>query len=402
MVKCRITYILILLVSFGFYLFYSDYLSFLALLFTLLLPVFLFILILLASRKLSASLKLDTLSAARSEKILVQITIRNGFFLPLSRVKVKLRVDNILNQTRKEFSLMIPVGAHDAETITWTMYSENCGQICLSMVKLTLYDYFGLFVFSKQSEQSKRVYILPQHQSISPKVDLSKQIQLDSDTYSSSKPGCDSSETFGVRDYSPGDSPRSIHWKLSAKLDHLIIRQFSLPINNSYYLLLEMVKPPEDQDFAQVLDNMIDCVFSLSRFLLINQMYHTIAWYNESLDSLEQMTISNEKDHPLFLKKLLSASCYQKDGMAFQKYLQLYSEKPSSHFFYLTPSGNTSPLRQSIAYLSNDRNTVLQFVSPSFAFTSPLTFHQKACFEKDSILSITGETMKPILDQLVI
>lgn len=401
MVKCRIAYILILLVSFGFYLFYSDYLSFLALLFSLLLPVLLFILVLLASRKLSANLRLESSTAAKRDQIPVLIAIRNGFFLPLSRVKVNLQIENILNQNRKEFSLMIPVSARDTETISWTMSSEYCGQIRITMEKLTIYDYFGLFTFSKQPQQSQSVYILPEYQPFVPKVDYSNQIQLDSDIYSTTKPGDDSSETFGFRDYIPGDSPRSIHWKLSAKLDHMIIRQFSLPINSSYYILLELTKSPDNQDYVEAVDSIVDCTFSLSRFLLMNQMYHTVAWYNESLDALDQMTVTNENDLLFLLKKLLSASCCQKQSAAFERYLHLYSQRRSSHFFYLTSGKDLSLQCQTVPHLSNERTTILQFI-PSSSPDASFSAQNKVPSENVSVLSVTGDTIKPILDQLVI
>lgn len=36
--------------------------------------------------------------------------------------------------------------------------------------------------------------------------------------------GNDPSEIFDIKDYTPGDDLRFVHWKLSGKADHLIMR----------------------------------------------------------------------------------------------------------------------------------------------------------------------------------
>lgn len=52
--------------------------------------------------------------------------------------------------------------------------------------------------------------------------------------------GNDPSETFDVRDYVPGDDVRSIHWKLSGKMDTLIVRQASDPAHYDTVLLPDL------------------------------------------------------------------------------------------------------------------------------------------------------------------
>lgn len=51
----------------------------------------------------------------------------------------------------------------------------------------------------------------------------------DSDTSSPDRRGSDLTEPFRLREYAPGDSLRQIHWKLSSKLDRLVIREPGMP-----------------------------------------------------------------------------------------------------------------------------------------------------------------------------
>ena len=54
------------------------------------------------------------------------------------------------------------------------------------------------------------------------------------------KKGNDPSEIFDVKDYTPGDDLRFVHWKLSGKADHLIIRQPSEPTHYHAVLLPDL------------------------------------------------------------------------------------------------------------------------------------------------------------------
>lgn len=70
---------------------------------------------------------------------------------------------------------------------------------------------------------------------------------LDAEEYSMSKAGFDPSETFAVREYRAGDHIHQIHWKLSEKLDGLIVRDYGLPVQNTILLLLETGYPEKSR-----------------------------------------------------------------------------------------------------------------------------------------------------------
>ena len=53
---------------------------------------------------------------------------------------------------------------------------------------------------------------------------------MESFRYSGARPGDDPGETFDIREYQEGDSIRQIHWKLTGKLDKMMIRQRSFPV----------------------------------------------------------------------------------------------------------------------------------------------------------------------------
>ena len=62
--------------------------------------------------------------------------------------------------------------------------------------------------------------------------------------------GSDPSEMFDIRDYTPGDDIRSIHWKLSSKTDNLILRQASDPAHYNTVLLPDFGRNQLEQEHA--------------------------------------------------------------------------------------------------------------------------------------------------------
>ena len=60
-----------------------------------------------------------------------------------------------------------------------------------------------------------------------------------SDNFNTEKPGDDPSEVFAIREYQPGDRPRSIHWKQSVKTENLLVKEMSLPKEDNIMLIFD-------------------------------------------------------------------------------------------------------------------------------------------------------------------
>jgi uncharacterized protein (DUF58 family) len=47
-------------------------------------------------------------------------------------------------------------------------------------------------------------------------------------------------EFFGVRQYQPGDDPRSVHWRVTARTGQLVVREFERPPDRRLWIILEL------------------------------------------------------------------------------------------------------------------------------------------------------------------
>jgi uncharacterized protein (DUF58 family) len=59
---------------------------------------------------------------------------------------------------------------------------------------------------------------------------------------------------FGLREWRPGDSKRWIHWRTTAKLGKLAVRQFEQAVDEDMILILDLWQPPQAgrEDFGRV------------------------------------------------------------------------------------------------------------------------------------------------------
>ena len=85
---------------------------------------------------------------------------------------------------------------------------------------------------------------------------------MESFRYSGARPGDDPGETFDVREYQEGDSIRQIHWKLTGKLDKMMIRQRSFPVDDTVLILAEPYLKEKAPAVAQTLGEVFAAVLN--------------------------------------------------------------------------------------------------------------------------------------------
>ena len=136
--------------------------------------------------------------------------------------------------------------------------TEHCGGFAVTVEKLRVCDYLGLFAVPVKGPGSRFLRVRPLGVPVSDPPDLSR-IQPRAWI---PKPGGGFGENHDLRLYRPGDSRNQIHWKLSAKTGKLIIREPLLPRQER--LLLTLTLRGSDQE----LDRKLGRLLWLGRFLL--------------------------------------------------------------------------------------------------------------------------------------
>lgn len=251
------------------------------------------------------------------------IQVINKGCLPYVRVKFTLYGENILTGEKVEFPVQVSVPSFGKIDIPVKIKDDFCGKIDFSSTDMKIYDAFLLVYRSKSLEVRGNMLVLPDWLSSDVAINSANNTDLEATDYSDSKAGFDMSEPFGYREYIQGDSPKSIHWKLTEKLDNLIVREGGNPISRLVLILLNTgVESQDDLPEYKVIDAMIEVNIALSRILLANGISHEMAWQDQKNNEFDMYEINNEDDLADIILKLLSLQIKVDENSCLEHYMK--------------------------------------------------------------------------------
>lgn len=229
-----------------------------------------------ARKSLSAEVILPV-TAEKKNGFSGKIIIENCSAFPVFNAVAILSVKNKLTGENEEIE--IPFFALPKSKSERNIYlsSEFCGYISAKISGIYLFDLFGFLPLKTAdfSSSKARLTVLPETFPIKIVFDKIPPVPEDSESYSPYKKGNDQSEIFQIREYSDGDSVRQIHWKLSEKLDKLVVKDASLPVAKNILLFW---KKAWENSAPKEIDSMAEVVSSLSEGLLSAGFEFVLGW----------------------------------------------------------------------------------------------------------------------------
>lgn len=162
--------------------------------------------------------------------------------------------------------------------------TEHCGVYTCRARHVWTRDLLGLFCLPVQSPAACTVIVEPKACAPQPTPDLSRFRTM------RFRPVPDGgfSEVHEIREYRPGDSLKSVHWKLSAKTGELVVREPQEPIWKSAMLTFAL---PEARDEADV---RLGELLWMSRSLLEAGAGHSVCWHDGTCVRMLPVTCEEE------------------------------------------------------------------------------------------------------------
>lgn len=222
------------------------------------------------------------------------VTGKSRLGLPLGKVWVKVETVNTLTgQTvRKRVSFFLPGSGQTADVPAPT---EHCGLLGSRIVSAWACDCLGLFRLPLFRGKEAQLWVMP----LSQAADLPPLPQEEHPGLRP-RPGGGPGEDYDPRAYRPGDPLNSIHWKLSAKRDDLVVRETLETVYPLPLLTLDCFGSPE------MLDRRLDVLSGTGKALLKQGRPHTIAWAEPVSGELRRFDIAGETDLARCLEAILS------------------------------------------------------------------------------------------------
>lgn len=238
----------------------------------------------------------------------VILKVKNKGFLPAGKVEVKVENRNVFREKADIQWLTIGDVSVGERKHAFEMMIEGAGCHDIFVTEMKIVSLFGLVCLTKKCKDFSSVLIMPKIHSTCVQVTESVRNFLgDADVYDEFRPGHDSGETFEIRNYREKDKLQSIHWKLSAKMDELMVKENSLPKACAIVLLLEF-HPWKKNIWKKTgvdASGYLDLAASLSYALMDQKCPHFVAWYSGQKDGIRRIRVDDEESFYLFLDAYL-------------------------------------------------------------------------------------------------
>jgi hypothetical protein len=172
----------------------------------------------------------------------------------------------------------------------------------------------------------------------------------------------DTSTISDIRDYTYGDTIRKIHWKITAKMNKLMVKSFQSTCETCATLFLDLHKNPYSFDINTMIeDKVIEAIVSVLHYSLSNWIPLNLVYFKDKIINLEAKSpLEFEEIYKLFSKITFTEKFEVKDmldvytqnsiqhtnviiftsNLDYALYNQLYKTKFSGHdvsLIYVSP-----------------------------------------------------------------
>lgn len=193
--------------------------------------------------------------------------------MPIRSVTIKLELTNrfTLERARKQFVFRCVAGG----TRHISLPTELCGMLSCRVLNYECCDALGLFKIRRSLGTVVNTAVIPR-----PAEDFNPDIFSALNARQRLKPkyGGGYSEEHDLREYQPGDTVNSIHWKLSSKTDTVIVREPLVRENDNIYLVLAAAGA-HDEGLEKLYRLSLElCNMELKHYIIADRAYEV---YNE-------------------------------------------------------------------------------------------------------------------------
>ncbi|MBP1549797.1 MAG: DUF58 domain-containing protein [Oscillospiraceae bacterium] len=273
----RIVYFFLLAFSVAFHILYKGDLSFVLLMFMIILPLITLAVLIYSVVMTDVSAGFEQLSAQRGKSAILKVTVRNKSVFPVICCVVEVVYKSLIPfdaNGKNKYRLDASIGARASETFVFNISAAHCGTAEIYIKRVLLRDYLRIFAIPVKVSAKGKCISLPVIYPVQASVESSPVSADDGTAFSPYKPGDDPSEIFALREYREGDSNNRIHWKLSSRTDDFIVKELSLPIGCNILIAVDFFGCRK----ASAADKVLDAAFSISYFLAEYGLAHSLAY----------------------------------------------------------------------------------------------------------------------------
>lgn len=337
MLKNRFIYLLLVIYGSLFIILYNEYQTLLLYLVICAMPIASGFILVLMKRKINIDFKaVSNFGDSRRPVHFVISLINHSRLFALTNAKMDVMLKNTFSGETKKDHILFSVNVNSTEKLELRWKGFYSGLILLTVSKISLYDYFGIFkvrLYRKKKKIFLEALKLPNYIPLL-KYDenIYEESRLENETYSLHMAGEDPNEIFDLHDYKEGDRLNRIHWKLSSKRSTYVVKDYSQPISSNASIVVDF-SSTQDLDTIEAL---FKALYNISYQLILSEESHEIIWFHKDFMKVVISDIQNREDlfncfHDLYLN-----GCSPVEKHLLSEYVGRYPNNQVSQLIYLS------------------------------------------------------------------
>ena len=286
----------------------------------------------LAKDKIHGSLKINEKNKR------VEVIVKNDSWIPWLTVEASVNAENLIKSSKDDATFVFEPGAKKEKGQSFEIRESHCGAVEIILSEIIISDIFGIVKKTVNAYEKVVTYVLPKMKEIHQDIEKLHSYNMESFKFSPNKKGGDTSEIFGINTYKPGDSIKSIHWKMSCKMDDIVIREAGLPIENNIMILVDKSDNNDQKFKGKLRSDFTEYAVSLSKDLVENKMNHCIGWFNKRKKEFQIFAVKEEGDIWNYMPELLASPYYEGGDSAAVKFMESNIDKKFSNILLVSNS----------------------------------------------------------------
>ena len=284
-----IVYIILYLTAVGFYRFLQSHYTLIILVTMSVAPVLSILSCLILRRYVSISLRTASDISRRNEISYLTVEVINPTFIPSMDVTIHINCENTFYKNKAGTGVSLPARVHRTSDVMLPMKLSMNGTIRYEADYIRVRDLMGFIDMGRKVDVSAELSVIPESTPES-MISMSEMNQGMTESEETKKKGHDFSDVSDVREYIPGDRLMSIHWKLSAKRDILMVKDRESMSDEQMVVLISLSGTHQD------VDNILCLGYNLVEGLVRENIYVKLLWWNETLFEFEERQIGCLED----------------------------------------------------------------------------------------------------------
>ena len=205
----------------------------------------------------------------------------NRSVFPASCLRIHLCFHYQGMEEKKSTVLYAASRGGETEKLTVTSRLPWCGTVNVTIQKIYYYDYLTMFRRKKKADCKSVIWVFPQERKLRLQLrDRGWNEFSGNEEETKLASGDDHDEIYQTRVYVPGDTPRYIHWKQSARTDELWVKEYQQEQKSLFKLYLDLSGRQEAA--VRQLDGFYEILSALLFSLMGQQKIIQVYWEDEN------------------------------------------------------------------------------------------------------------------------